>query len=215
LAASLPSRAQTFERRHNAGEVGDPIRPVQQVEIEIISAETGEARLASARDARRDRMTTTEPALKPTATCGIAVMAKASAPSRTKTRLVSPLTFDEAAALVAYDPKVVTIWEGMRRYFHEEAHLPLEVVLFQSYEAQVYALLAGSDVERCGCLLLQRFGKVAGALAQLRQQPSIFNTSGDPLCPAHRRNQSKRSRCSAQPTSPDRTLYWSSGIRVT
>jgi ABC-type phosphate/phosphonate transport system substrate-binding protein len=42
---------------------------------------------------------------------------------------------------VAYDPKVVTIWEGMRRYFHEEAHLPLEVVLFQSYEAQVIALL--------------------------------------------------------------------------
>jgi len=43
---------------------------------------------------------------------------------------------------VAYDPKVVTIWEGMRRYFHEEAHLPVEVVLFQSYEAQVSALLA-------------------------------------------------------------------------
>ena len=43
---------------------------------------------------------------------------------------------------VAYDPKVVTIWEGMRRYFHEEAQLPVEVVLFQSYEAQVQALLA-------------------------------------------------------------------------
>src|SRR5215469_16304517 len=43
---------------------------------------------------------------------------------------------------VAYDPKVVTIWEGMRRYFHEEADLPVEVVLFQSYEAQVSALLA-------------------------------------------------------------------------
>lgn len=43
---------------------------------------------------------------------------------------------------VAYDPKVVTIWEGMRRYFNEEAHLPVEVVLFQSYEAQVLALLA-------------------------------------------------------------------------
>jgi ABC-type phosphate/phosphonate transport system substrate-binding protein len=43
---------------------------------------------------------------------------------------------------VAYDPKVVTIWEGMRRYFHEEAHLPVEIVLFQSYEAQVMALLA-------------------------------------------------------------------------
>lgn len=43
---------------------------------------------------------------------------------------------------VAYDPKVVMIWEGMRRYFHEEADLPVEVVLFQSYEAQVAALLA-------------------------------------------------------------------------
>ena len=43
---------------------------------------------------------------------------------------------------VAYDPKVVTVWEGMRRYFHEEAHLPVEVVLFQSYEMQVLALLA-------------------------------------------------------------------------
>src|SRR6202047_2456895 len=43
---------------------------------------------------------------------------------------------------VAYNPKVVTIWEGMRGYFHEEAHLPVEVVLFQSYEAQVIALLA-------------------------------------------------------------------------
>jgi phosphonate transport system substrate-binding protein len=46
---------------------------------------------------------------------------------------------------VAYDPKVVTIWEGMRRYFHEEARLPIEIVLFQSYEAQVTALLAGGD----------------------------------------------------------------------
>lgn len=43
---------------------------------------------------------------------------------------------------VAYDPKVVGIWEGMRRYFHEEAGLAVEVVLFQSYEAQVAALLA-------------------------------------------------------------------------
>jgi phosphonate transport system substrate-binding protein len=51
---------------------------------------------------------------------------------------------------VAYDPKVVTIWEGMRAYFHEEARLPVEVVLFQSYEAQVAALLAapGDPVPR-------------------------------------------------------------------
>ena len=29
------------------------------------------------------------------ASCGIAIMAKASAPGRTKTRLVPPLTFDQ------------------------------------------------------------------------------------------------------------------------
>jgi phosphonate transport system substrate-binding protein len=43
---------------------------------------------------------------------------------------------------VAYDPKVVTIWEGMRRYFREEAQLDVEIVLFQTYEAQVQALLS-------------------------------------------------------------------------
>jgi len=49
--------------------------------------------------------------------------------------------------VVAYDPKVVTIWEGMRSYFHGEAHLPVEIVLFQSYENQVLALLAqGGEV---------------------------------------------------------------------
>jgi ABC-type phosphate/phosphonate transport system substrate-binding protein len=49
---------------------------------------------------------------------------------------------------VAYDPKVVTIWEGMRRYFVGEAKLPVEVVLFLSYEAQVASLLAkrGEDL---------------------------------------------------------------------
>jgi ABC-type phosphate/phosphonate transport system substrate-binding protein len=46
---------------------------------------------------------------------------------------------------VAYNPKVVTIWEGMRQYFHEEAQLPVEIVLFQSYEAQVLALLGQPD----------------------------------------------------------------------
>src|ERR1700746_3225279 len=49
---------------------------------------------------------------------------------------------------VAYDPKVVSIWEGMRRYFHEEAHLPVEVVLFLSYETQVSALLAEPGAPR-------------------------------------------------------------------
>jgi rSAM/selenodomain-associated transferase 1 len=54
---------------------------------------------AGAQDQHRDLPTTTKRARKPAVTCGMAIMAKASAPGRTKTRLVPPLTFDEAAAL--------------------------------------------------------------------------------------------------------------------
>jgi phosphonate transport system substrate-binding protein len=43
---------------------------------------------------------------------------------------------------VAYDPKVVTIWEAMRDYFREAGE-PTDYVLFSNYEAQVAALLAG------------------------------------------------------------------------
>src|SRR5712691_7516652 len=49
--ANLPRRAQIFERRHNDGEIGVSTWPVQQVEIEIISPETGKACLAGPRDA--------------------------------------------------------------------------------------------------------------------------------------------------------------------
>lgn len=44
---------------------------------------------------------------------------------------------------VAYDPKVVTIWEGMRTYFEQEAKVGVEILLFQSYESQNRALLDG------------------------------------------------------------------------
>src|SRR5207237_1185830 len=43
---------------------------------------------------------------------------------------------------VAYDPKVVTIWEGMRAHFQAEG-VPLDFALFSNYERQVEALLAG------------------------------------------------------------------------
>jgi phosphonate transport system substrate-binding protein len=43
---------------------------------------------------------------------------------------------------VAYDPRVVTIWEGFREYF-EEKGVPTDYVLFSNYEAQVEALLGG------------------------------------------------------------------------
>ena len=43
---------------------------------------------------------------------------------------------------VAYDQKVVPIWEGIREYFRG-APIEMDVVLFLNYEAQVNALLAG------------------------------------------------------------------------
>jgi ABC-type phosphate/phosphonate transport system substrate-binding protein len=43
---------------------------------------------------------------------------------------------------VAYDPKVVTIWEGIRDYL-AGAGLAAEFALYSSYERQVEALLAG------------------------------------------------------------------------
>jgi phosphonate transport system substrate-binding protein len=43
---------------------------------------------------------------------------------------------------VAYDPKVVTIWEMIREYF-QDRNVPNDFVLFSNYEAQVDALLSG------------------------------------------------------------------------
>src|SRR5436190_19186512 len=43
---------------------------------------------------------------------------------------------------VAYDAKVVTIWEGIREHFAEQG-APMEFTLFSNYEWQVEALLRG------------------------------------------------------------------------
>ena len=43
---------------------------------------------------------------------------------------------------VAYDPKVVTIWEGFKPYF-EKRGAPIDYVLYSNYDAQVAANLAG------------------------------------------------------------------------
>src|ERR1700730_17572565 len=41
---------------------------------------------------------------------------------------------------VAYDPRVVPIWEGMRDYFRQ-AGQPIDYILFSNYDRQVQALL--------------------------------------------------------------------------
>ena len=43
---------------------------------------------------------------------------------------------------VAYDPKVVTIWEGFKQWFRER-DFAFDYVLYSNYERQVDALLAG------------------------------------------------------------------------
>src|SRR3954469_20978219 len=43
---------------------------------------------------------------------------------------------------VAYDPKVVTIWEGIREHFRAEG-VAIDFALFSNYERQVEELLAG------------------------------------------------------------------------
>src|SRR5262249_26101431 len=43
---------------------------------------------------------------------------------------------------VAYDPKVVTIWDGFRTWLGER-ELPFDYVLYSNYERQVEDLLAG------------------------------------------------------------------------
>lgn len=43
---------------------------------------------------------------------------------------------------VAYDAKVVTIWEGIRAYFADQG-VPLDFALFSNYERQLEELLAG------------------------------------------------------------------------
>src|SRR5215467_14053503 len=44
---------------------------------------------------------------------------------------------------VAYDPKVVTIWEMINDYFRARG-IPNDYVLYSNYEAQVEALLSGA-----------------------------------------------------------------------
>src|SRR5215510_14491976 len=44
---------------------------------------------------------------------------------------------------VAYDPKVVTIWEGFKQYFASRG-LPFDYVLYSNYERQVESHLAGA-----------------------------------------------------------------------
>ena len=68
---------------------------------------------------------------------------------------------------VAYDQKVVPIWEGIREYFRG-APIEMDFVLFSNYEAQVEALLAGLDRRRLEHEPRVRAGAIARPTARAR-----------------------------------------------
>src|SRR5262249_53946389 len=79
-----------------------------------------------------------EPADSPSATGGRVLPSRRGAP-----RQENPMS-DATILLgaVAYDLKVLTLWEGMREHFRTQG-VALEFALFSSYERQVEALLGG------------------------------------------------------------------------
>jgi phosphonate transport system substrate-binding protein len=64
---------------------------------------------------------------------------------------------------VAYDPKVVEIWEGFKAWFNDRG-LPVDYVLYSNYERLVESLLAGQiDVAWNSPLAWVRARRLAGA----------------------------------------------------
>jgi ABC-type phosphate/phosphonate transport system substrate-binding protein len=80
---------------------------------------------------------------------------------------------------VAYDPRVVPIWEGMRDYFRE-AGPPIDYVLFSNYDRQCEALLARQidiawNTNLAWVKLQRRTGGTCRALA-MRDVDAAFTT---------------------------------------
>jgi phosphonate transport system substrate-binding protein len=70
---------------------------------------------------------------------------------------------------VAYDPKVVTIWDGFQQYFDRHG-LPFDYVLYTNYERQVEALFTGhihvAWNSPLAWLQSERIGQVKGRRAE-------------------------------------------------
>src|SRR6516165_1962065 len=80
---------------------------------------------------------------------------------------------------VAYDPRVVPIWEGMRDYFRE-AGPAIDYLLFSNYDRQVEALLARQidiawNTNLAWVKVHRRTGGACRALA-MRDVDAVFTT---------------------------------------
>ena len=80
---------------------------------------------------------------------------------------------------VAYDPKVVTIWDGFQLYF-ERRGLDFDYILYTTYERQVEALLAGHiDVAWNSPLAWLQAERVAARLGRRVQAIRMRDTDRD------------------------------------
>src|SRR5262249_9161703 len=70
---------------------------------------------------------------------------------------------------VAYDPKVVTIWEGFKAWFNKHG-LAFDYILYSNYELQVEAHLAGhfhiAWNSPLACVRVERLTRSAGRRAE-------------------------------------------------
>ena len=84
---------------------------------------------------------------------------------------------------VAYDPKVVTIWEGFRRWLRESG-LPFDFLLYSNYERQVEDLLAGRICAAWNSpLAWLRAERLAGAAGRSVRAAAMRDT--DPVSYTH------------------------------
>lgn len=94
-------------------------------------------------------------------------------------RLIGAVETDLRLGAVAYDPKVVTIWEGFKAWFAERA-LALDYVLYSNYEAQVEALMDGDiDVAWNSPLAWVRARRMAAAAGREALAVAMRDTDRD------------------------------------
>ena len=80
---------------------------------------------------------------------------------------------------VAYEPKVVTIWDGFIPYFARRG-LAFDYVLYTNYERQVEALFAGHiDVAWNSPLAWLQSERIAGALGRHAEAIGMRDTDRD------------------------------------
>ena len=94
-------------------------------------------------------------------------------------RLTAAVETDLRLGAVAYDPKVVTIWEGFKAWLAERG-LALDYVLYSNYETQVEALCGGDiDVAWNSPLAWVRARRIAAAAGREALAVAMRDTDRD------------------------------------